>query len=69
MLSSIFIALFWANNLMKPRGSIWVVRRGRSLCANPRVCNPQVREMANGLRLRTAVLSQDLSGTWVTVRG
>jgi hypothetical protein len=54
---------------MKPRGSIWVVRRGRSLCANPRVCNPQVREMANGLRLRTAVLSQDLSGTWVTVRG
>jgi hypothetical protein len=26
-------------------------------------------ELANRLRLSTAVLSQDLSGAWVTVRG
>jgi hypothetical protein len=28
-----------------------------------------VPELANGLRLGTAVPSQDLSGAWVTVRG
>jgi hypothetical protein len=28
-----------------------------------------VPELANGLRLSTVVLSQDLSGAWVTVRG
>jgi hypothetical protein len=29
---------------------------------------PLVRELANSLRLGTAVLSQDLSAAWVTVR-
>jgi hypothetical protein len=28
-----------------------------------------VLELANGLRLSTTVLSQDLSGAWVTIRG
>jgi hypothetical protein len=28
---------------------------------------PQVRELANGLRLGTVVLSQDMSGAWVTI--
>jgi hypothetical protein len=30
---------------------------------------PRVHELANGLRLGIAVLSQDLSGTWVTIHG
>jgi hypothetical protein len=29
----------------------------------------RVRELANGLKLGTAVPSQDLSGAWVTIRG
>jgi hypothetical protein len=31
--------------------------------------DPQVHELANGLRLGTVVLSQDLSGAWVTICG
>jgi hypothetical protein len=30
---------------------------------------PRARELANGLRLSTAVRTQDLSGAWVTVQG
>jgi hypothetical protein len=30
---------------------------------------PRVHELVNGLRLDTAVPSQDLSGSWVTVSG
>jgi hypothetical protein len=30
---------------------------------------PRVHELANNLRLRTIVSSQDLSGAWVTVYG
>jgi hypothetical protein len=30
---------------------------------------PRVHKLANGLRLSTVVLSQDLSGAWVTVWG
>jgi hypothetical protein len=64
---------------MKPHGSVRVIRKWHSLCAdsilrcldNLEVLNngylpswhgPQVRELANGLRLGTAVPSQDLSG-------
>jgi hypothetical protein len=32
-------------------------------------CGPQVCELANNLRHSTAMLSQDLSGAWVTIRG
>jgi hypothetical protein len=35
----------------------------------PSWCGPRVRELANGLRLCTVVLSQDLSGAWATIRG
>jgi hypothetical protein len=35
----------------------------------PSQCGSQVREHANGLRLGNAVLSQDLSGAWITVHG
>jgi hypothetical protein len=35
----------------------------------PSWCGPRVHELANGLRLGTAVPSQDLSGAWVTVHG
>jgi hypothetical protein len=31
--------------------------------------SPRVHELANGLRLGIVLLSQDLSGAWVTVRG
>jgi hypothetical protein len=37
---------------------------GTCLVGVVRVC-----ELANGLRLGTTVPSQDLSGTWVTIRG
>jgi hypothetical protein len=30
---------------------------------------PRVPELANGLRPSTVVLSQDLSGAWVTIHG
>jgi hypothetical protein len=30
---------------------------------------PRARELTNGLRLSTAVLSQDLSGAWITIQG
>jgi hypothetical protein len=29
---------------------------------------PELGELANGLRLNTEVMNQDLSGAWVTVR-
>jgi hypothetical protein len=35
----------------------------------PRGHGPRVCELANGLRLGTAMPSQDLSGAWVTVWG
>jgi hypothetical protein len=30
---------------------------------------PRAHELANSLRLSTAVLSQDLSGVWITIQG
>jgi hypothetical protein len=68
---------------MKPHGSVWVVRKWCGVCNNPILkCfdNPEglncgdflvgrVPELANGLRLGTAVPSHDLSGAWVTIRG
>jgi hypothetical protein len=50
----------------------------RGCCNNPEGLNygympsqrgSHVRELASGLRLGTAVPSQDLSGVWITVRG
>jgi hypothetical protein len=35
----------------------------------PSQCSSQVHELANGIRLGTTVLSQDLSGAWVTIHG
>jgi hypothetical protein len=35
----------------------------------PHRCGPRVYELANGLRLGTAVPSQNLSGVWVTMCG
>jgi hypothetical protein len=35
----------------------------------PSRCDPRVHELANGLKLGTVVLSQDLNGAWVTMRG
>jgi hypothetical protein len=35
----------------------------------PSWCGSCVHELANGLRLGTAVLSHNLSGVWITVRG
>jgi hypothetical protein len=78
-LSSICIALFCADDLIKPHGSIWVVRRWCDMCTDPiRGCfnnpeglsnghlpserGPQVRELANSLKLGIVVPSQDLSG-------
>jgi hypothetical protein len=35
----------------------------------PSLCGPQLRELANDIRLGTVVSSPDLSGAWVTIQG
>jgi hypothetical protein len=68
---------------MKPLSSIWVVRMWCGTCTDPILRCFDILEglnygdlqvgvvpkLANGLRLGTAVLSQDLSGAWVTIYG
>jgi hypothetical protein len=68
---------------MKPLSSVWVVRMWCGTCTDLILrCFDNleglnygdllvgvVPELANGLRLGTIVLSQDLSGAWVTIHG
>jgi hypothetical protein len=60
---------------MKSHGSVLVVRMwcgihgGAELWGLASRRGPQVHELTNGLRLSTAVLSQDLSGPRVTIQG
>jgi hypothetical protein len=75
-LSSICTVLFYANDLIKPHGSVRIVRMWCGMHTNPVLwCfdNPDglscedflvdvVPELANGLRPDTVVLSQDPSG-------
>jgi hypothetical protein len=42
---------------------------GRNHRSLPSGCGSRVCDLANGLRLGTAVLSHDLSGAWVIVHG
>jgi hypothetical protein len=43
--------------------------KGLNIGHFPSGCDPCVCELANDLRLGTTVLSQDLSGAWVTIHG
>jgi hypothetical protein len=66
---------------MKPHGSIQVVRMWLGICSDPvlgcfddleglsyeDLLVGMVIELANGLKLGTAVLSLYISGTWVTI--
>jgi hypothetical protein len=68
---------------MKPHGSLRAVEKWCGVHTDPALrCFDNlerlnygdllvgvVRKLANGLRLGTIVLSQDLSGAWVIIRG
>jgi hypothetical protein len=70
-----YCLVFDADDLVKPHGSIWVVRRWRDICTDPilrcfdnleglscgNLLVGVVLELANSLRLSTIVPSQDLS--------
>jgi hypothetical protein len=82
-LSSICTNRYSADDLMNSHGSIKVVRKWCDIFTNLVLrCfdSPEglgcgnllvgvFPELANSIRLSTAVLSQDLSGAWVTIRG
>jgi hypothetical protein len=52
-----------------PSTGVSMTWRGLNYGYLPSQCGSPINELANGLRLDTAVLSQDLSGVWTTVRG
>jgi hypothetical protein len=55
------------QNSHRPRPQVFHEPRGAELRELASMCSHGILELANGLRLSTEVLSQDLSGAWVTI--
>jgi hypothetical protein len=55
------------RNSHRPRPQVFHELGGAELLGLACQHGPQARELANGLRLSTTVLCQDLGGAWVTV--
>jgi hypothetical protein len=57
------------QNYNRPRHYVFREPGGDELWGLASRRGPQAHELANGLRLSTTVLSQDLSGAWAMVWG
>jgi hypothetical protein len=66
---SIWVVRRWHDVHTDPICGCFYNPEGLNLGNFPGGHGPRVHELANDLRLRTTVSSQDLSGAWVTVYG
>jgi hypothetical protein len=68
-LGSILVVRMWCGVHTKSILRCFDDTEGMNYGDSARRHGPRALELANSLRLSTIVLSQDLSGAWVTIRG